>query len=111
MGSNPRTCATWRPIIERLRKKLSTWKRRLLSIGGKVKLLNSILSRILIYFMSFFKAPKKMIQEITQYKVDFYGMERKTRNESLGLSRIIFVNKKRKMDLESGTYKLSTFLY
>lgn len=61
--------------------------------------------------MSFFKAPKKMIQEITQYKVDFYGMERKTRNESLGLSRIIFVNKKRKMDLESGTYKLSTFLY
>lgn len=64
VGTNPRRCLTWKPVLESIKRKLSTWKARILSIGGRVTLLNSILSSISIYTMSFYKAPIKVIKEI-----------------------------------------------
>ncbi|XP_058770098.1 uncharacterized protein LOC131643795 [Vicia villosa] len=64
VGSNPRRCASWSGVVSSLKKKLSVWKVRLLSIGGRVTLLNSVLSSIPIYTMSFFKAPVKIIKDI-----------------------------------------------
>ncbi|XP_058760611.1 uncharacterized protein LOC131633951 [Vicia villosa] len=64
VGSNPRRCESWRGVLRSLKKKLSLWKCRFLSIGGRVTLLNSVLSSIPIYTMSFFKAPVKIIKEI-----------------------------------------------
>lgn len=57
-------CASWILILGNLKKKRSTRKAQLLSISGKVTLLNSILSSIPIYIMSFFLAPVKIIKEI-----------------------------------------------
>lgn len=39
VGANPRRKATWDPLIQKLRKKLSTWKYKSLSFGGKICLL------------------------------------------------------------------------
>ncbi|GAU25209.1 hypothetical protein TSUD_151090 [Trifolium subterraneum] len=36
VGANPRRKATWQPIVESMRKRLSGWKCRHLSIGGRV---------------------------------------------------------------------------
>ena len=45
-------------MIDMMKRKLSAWKRRHLSFGGRISL---ILSSISIYFLSFFIAPKKVI--------------------------------------------------
>jgi len=71
VGSNPRRCSTWKPVIENLQKMLSNWKGKHLSMGGRVVLLNVVLSSIPLYFLSFFKAPKKVLQEIVKIQRSF----------------------------------------
>lgn len=58
VSANQRGSSTWRPIIENVRRKLSSWKGRHLSIRGRAVLINLVISNIPIYFMSFFKEPK-----------------------------------------------------
>ena len=50
----------WDPIIKKCERALSKWKQRHLSFGGRVTLIQSVLNSILIYFLSFFRIPKKM---------------------------------------------------
>nr|KYP48620.1 Putative ribonuclease H protein At1g65750 family [Cajanus cajan] len=45
-------------------KKLSKWKSKLLSFGGRLVLLKSVLHSISIHFLSFFKAPKGIISHL-----------------------------------------------
>lgn len=59
IGANPRRIGTWQPFIEAFEKKLSVWKKRHLSLGGRITFINSVLNNLPIYFLSFFKAPKK----------------------------------------------------
>lgn len=54
-----------------LKKRLSMWKACMLSIGGRVTLLNSILSSIQIFTMSFFRASVKTIKEIIPIQIRF----------------------------------------
>jgi hypothetical protein len=53
VGANPRRCATWSPILNSIKSKLSSWRGRMLSIGGRVTLINSVLSSLPLYFFSF----------------------------------------------------------
>jgi hypothetical protein len=61
IGGNPRRIQFWLPLIEKIRKRLSGWKCKNLSIGGRLILLKSVLSSIPVYFLSFFKAPSGII--------------------------------------------------
>lgn len=63
VGSNPRRLATWKPVLENIDKRLSAWKSRFLSLGGRVILINSVLSSIPVYFFSIYKAPK-MVKDL-----------------------------------------------
>nr|KYP50182.1 hypothetical protein KK1_028072 [Cajanus cajan] len=49
-GANPRKLATWRPILDGLRKHLSFWKHRHLSIGGRVTFVPSLILIFLVVF-------------------------------------------------------------
>jgi hypothetical protein len=51
MGANPRRKVTWKPIVEFTRKCLSRWKSHNLSIGGRITLINSILSSLPLFFL------------------------------------------------------------
>ena len=44
----------WRVIEEHVEKRLSSWKGKHLSIGGRLTLINSVLSSLPMYMMSFF---------------------------------------------------------
>ncbi|KEH29491.1 transmembrane protein, putative [Medicago truncatula] len=46
-----------KPVIDRLKSRLSNWKSRNLSFGGRLILLKYVLSSLPIYVISFFKAP------------------------------------------------------
>ncbi|CAJ2634610.1 unnamed protein product [Trifolium pratense] len=64
VGANPRRKATWSPILDVMKKRLSIWNGRHLSIGGRVTLIKSVLSSLPLYFFSFFKAPACVIKEL-----------------------------------------------
>ncbi|KAA3485559.1 DExH-box ATP-dependent RNA helicase DExH10-like [Gossypium australe] len=67
LGANSKRITTWEPIIDRVRKKLSSWMSRTLSWAGKVVLINTILSSLSIFFMSLFNTPMTIIKKDRQY--------------------------------------------
>ena len=64
LGSNPGRKQVWQPVMERIKKKLSGWKRRFLSYAGRVTLIKSVLSSLPIFYMSLFKIPVCVAKEI-----------------------------------------------
>jgi len=61
IGGDPRRLQFWYPLVERIRSRLTGWKCKNLSLGGRLILLKSVLSSIPVYFLSFFKAPSGII--------------------------------------------------
>ncbi|XP_058099690.1 uncharacterized protein LOC131244040 [Magnolia sinica] len=51
-------------VIERIERKLINWKCQTLSFGGRLTLLKTAFSNMLVYFMSIFKCPKLVLGEI-----------------------------------------------
>ena len=62
----------WRRIEERFEKKLSCWKAKHLSYGGRLILINSVLSSLPIFMMSFFEIPKEVLKKLNQYRSRFF---------------------------------------
>ncbi|GAU46724.1 hypothetical protein TSUD_100160 [Trifolium subterraneum] len=54
---DPRRVLFWEPVVNRVRSRLTIWKSRFLSFGGRLVLLKSVLTSLPVYALSFFKAP------------------------------------------------------
>ena len=48
------TNAEWRHVEERLQARLASWKGKLLSLGGRLVLINSVLTNMVLYMIFFF---------------------------------------------------------
>jgi hypothetical protein len=80
VGANPRRRETWKPIVENMERRLSSWSSRHLSYGGRITLINSVLSSLPLYFFSFYKAPKCIIHQLVRKQRNFLwggGIENK----------------------------------
>ena len=62
----------WSVIKERFKRKLSTWKAKHLSYGGRLVLLNSVLSSLPMFMMSFFEIPKGILKRLDYYRSRFF---------------------------------------
>jgi hypothetical protein len=71
VGANPRRKETWNPVVESMSKRLSSWNRHHLSYGGRITLINSVLSSLPLYFFSFFKAPRCVLQQLVRLQRNF----------------------------------------
>jgi len=58
----------WVHIEECFQKKLSSWKGKLLPAGGRLVLINSVLSNLPIFMMSFLPIPKGIIKKLDYYR-------------------------------------------
>ncbi|KAI5408730.1 hypothetical protein KIW84_054532 [Lathyrus oleraceus] len=58
----------WKDVINNIAVRLETWKNRLLSLGGKVVLINIVLNSIPIYSLYFYKAYTMVLKEIRRTK-------------------------------------------
>lgn len=57
VGGSPCRLSFWDPVILRIQKKLSNWRRNSLSFGGRICLIRSVLASIPLYFLSVFRMP------------------------------------------------------
>ncbi|GKU94756.1 hypothetical protein SLEP1_g8202 [Rubroshorea leprosula] len=71
LGADPRRIVTWKPLIHSFKRKLSSWKGRYLSFGGRITLINSVLSSLPVFLMSFFLLPKSVIRELDKIRRRF----------------------------------------
>ncbi|XP_071685671.1 uncharacterized protein [Rutidosis leptorrhynchoides] len=62
MGKNMNRVENWDPVIEKFNKRLSDWKARTVSYGGRLTLVKSVLSSLPLYYFSLFRAPLSVIK-------------------------------------------------
>ncbi|KAK2426239.1 hypothetical protein P8452_40952 [Trifolium repens] len=71
VGANPRLASTWRPMVEVLKKRLGSWGNKYVSLGGRIVLINAVLSSIPIFFLSYMKMPGKVWREVVKLQRNF----------------------------------------
>ena len=62
----------WSKVEECFEKKLSCWKAKYLSYGGRLVLLNSVLSSLPMFMMSFFEVPKGVLKNLDHFRSRFF---------------------------------------
>ena len=71
LGTSYKTASIWNPILERMEKKLTSWKRLYLSKGGRLTLLKSTLSSLPTYYLSLFTVPKAVAMRLERIQRNF----------------------------------------
>ncbi|GJV49231.1 RNA-directed DNA polymerase, eukaryota, reverse transcriptase zinc-binding domain protein [Tanacetum coccineum] len=64
IGSNMNRTSNWKVLIDRFKARLSGWKANMLSSGGRLTLIKSVLGSLGLYYMSIFKAPDAVIKSL-----------------------------------------------
>jgi hypothetical protein len=64
--------ADWKRVEERFEKRLSSSKGKHLSTGGRLTLINSVLSSLPMYIMSFFAIPKGVLKKLNYFRSTFF---------------------------------------
>ena len=62
----------WKTIEERFEQRLSGWKGKLLSVGGRLVLINSVLSSLPMFMLSFFAIPKGVLKKLEYFRSRFF---------------------------------------
>ena len=74
----------WKGVDERFQKRLSGWKGKLLSSGGKLILINSVLSSLPMFMFLFFEIPREVLKKLDFYRSRFFWQSNEDKN-SIGL--------------------------
>ncbi|GJX41058.1 hypothetical protein Tco_0256048 [Tanacetum coccineum] len=72
IGSNMNLTTNWQFMIDCFRRKLSTWKANMLSIGGCFTLIKAILRSLGIYYLSLFKCLDSVIKKLESLRASFF---------------------------------------
>nr|GFA43666.1 RNA-directed DNA polymerase, eukaryota [Tanacetum cinerariifolium] len=67
---------SWDDVISKVSSRFSKWKLKLLSIGGRLSLLKSVLTLIPLYHLSIFKVPIGVLNQLESIRQNFfYGVD------------------------------------
>ena len=64
LGAKFKDKTIWNPILEKMKRRLTSWKCLYLSNGGRVTLIKSTLSNLPTYFLSLFPIPASVANRI-----------------------------------------------
>ncbi|GKB60955.1 RNA-directed DNA polymerase, eukaryota, reverse transcriptase zinc-binding domain protein [Tanacetum coccineum] len=94
---------SWDEIVDKLQSRLSKWKMKTLSIGGRLTLLKSMLGSTPIYYMSMFKVPSKVLKCLEDIRRQFFnGADPKEKKMSqVKWSRVLASKDKGGLDVSS----------
>nr|GEX90040.1 putative RNA-directed DNA polymerase, eukaryota, reverse transcriptase zinc-binding domain protein [Tanacetum cinerariifolium] len=83
VGGNLSIVKSWDEIVNKLLARLSKWKMKMLSIGGRLTLLKSVLGSTPIYYMSLFKVPTQVLNKMKSIRSRFFnGADEKGKKSS-----------------------------
>ncbi|KAJ9563442.1 hypothetical protein OSB04_008602 [Centaurea solstitialis] len=71
VGGNMNLVNAWQPLIDKFKVKLSNWKAKNLSIGGRCCLCKSVLGALGTYLFSLYKAPKAVLNQLESIRRKF----------------------------------------
>jgi hypothetical protein len=74
--------AVWMVIEERFKKILNGWKGKLLSIGGRLVLVYSVLTSLTMFMLSFFEVPREVLAKLDKFRSCFFGTRRDTKEDT-----------------------------
>jgi len=97
----------WRSVIEKVKKRLLSWKSNFLSQAGRLVLVNSVLSSIPSYIMSFYLLPKWVLKEIEKIRRNFFWKGKSEEKKMMNVSWSIICKPKSAGGL--GVLDLSVF--
>ncbi|GJU54017.1 putative RNA-directed DNA polymerase [Tanacetum coccineum] len=72
VGKSMKRVDAWNDVVLRLTKRLAPWKNNLLSIGGRLTLVKSVLGSLPLYYLSIFRAPSSIISSIESIRRRFF---------------------------------------
>ncbi|KAJ0427646.1 putative RNA-directed DNA polymerase [Helianthus annuus] len=81
VGANMNLVKNWDPVIKLFKNRLSIWKAKTLSFGGRITLIKSVLSALPTYFFSLYKAPLQVLKQLERLRRVFFwgGSEEKAK--------------------------------
>ncbi|GKD61594.1 hypothetical protein Tco_1299103 [Tanacetum coccineum] len=65
--------SSWDDVVAKLSSRLSKWKLKTLSIGGRLTLIKYVLSSLSLYYMSSFKVPKGVLSKMETNRRNFFN--------------------------------------
>ncbi|XP_068475067.1 uncharacterized protein [Phaseolus vulgaris] len=80
VGGNPRKKTFWKPVLEKLKARLSVWKGRFLSLAGRTCVIKSMLTAIPLFYLSVYKSPESVYKSIISTQRKFlwgWGKEKR----------------------------------
>nr|GFB66027.1 RNA-directed DNA polymerase, eukaryota, reverse transcriptase zinc-binding domain protein [Tanacetum cinerariifolium] len=84
VGGHMSRIASWNGVINKVLNWLSKWKMKVLSAGGRLTLLKSVLGAVTLYYMSLFIAPMQVIKKLESIRCHFFnGVEPSVRKMAL----------------------------
>ncbi|GJY79824.1 hypothetical protein Tco_0485625 [Tanacetum coccineum] len=72
VGLNMNRVESWNAIVEKFKEKLSFWKAKTLSFGGRLTLVRSVLGSLSLYYFSMFRAPASVIQKLERERKNLF---------------------------------------
>ena len=84
LGANMRRFSSWQCIIEKIQKRLGSWKTSCISRAGRLVLIKAVLNSLPLYSLSIFKIPRRVVAEIIKIQRRFLWNGRKWKS-SYGL--------------------------
>ncbi|KAL8124855.1 hypothetical protein AgCh_012495 [Apium graveolens] len=62
----------WDPLVDKMKKKLATWKTHATNSAGRLVLLKAALDSIPVFWLSLFKLPKLVVNKLDIIRKDFF---------------------------------------
>ena len=72
LGANMNRAESWNPVVEKFKNRLSEWRAKSISFGGRLTLVRSVLGSLSLYYFSLFRAPVCVIQTLERLRKNFF---------------------------------------
>jgi len=92
VGGNPMKVKFWEPMLTKLKARFNVWKGRFLSMAWRICLIKSVITTVLLFYLSIFKAPGSIYQSIIGFDGGLCGGGGRRRDRYHGLARKTYVN-------------------
>nr|GEZ24865.1 RNA-directed DNA polymerase, eukaryota, reverse transcriptase zinc-binding domain protein [Tanacetum cinerariifolium] len=73
IGDHMSCIKAWDNVINKVLGRLSKWKMKSLSIGGRLTLLKAMLGLTLLYYMSMFRVPLQVLKKLESVRCHFFN--------------------------------------